>query len=318
MDCNCIFLSGIFESITSVRIFDALYTVSRAMLNDHYIRLGLLRATATMGLPGFYGNMCMLILPLILYLYECEKSKKYLLNIGLCLLAIIHSGSRSNILFSAFVIAVYFIFVLKDKDRRLLFFKNCLVIIIALSVFICLASAISPNLRYFYVGSGKSVLNEFGFEFDIAKDAPAGVKGYGRNPNGTVSRTRQFTGMYYAFGINPLFGLGSGAALRGDVQYYWHINDVTDKWIAVKSYDLGIVETFCDEGILGLAGILSLLFFMCLKSKHNKFYQLSLLSYLLAMLGTSNMFSFLMMYIIVYSIPLFIDNDTTIMKRLFM
>ena len=82
-------------------------------------------------------------------------------------------------------------------------------IIIALSVFICLASAISPNLRYFYVGSGKSVLNEFGFEFDIAKDAPAGVKDYGRNPNGTVSRTRQFTGMYYAFGINPLFGLGS-------------------------------------------------------------------------------------------------------------
>ena len=50
------------------------------------------------------------------------KIKKYLLSIGLCFLAIIHSGSRSNILFSAFVIAVYFIFVLKDKDRRLLFF----------------------------------------------------------------------------------------------------------------------------------------------------------------------------------------------------
>ena len=63
---SALFAIGILESYTRIRPFDSLYTVQREMLNEHYIRLGLYRATTSLGLPVFYGNMCIIILPLIL------------------------------------------------------------------------------------------------------------------------------------------------------------------------------------------------------------------------------------------------------------
>ncbi len=286
------FIIGIIESYTFIRPFDALYTVSRYALNEHYIRLGLLRATTTFGMPGMYANMCILILPLILYMYRNKFQKRYLLSAGLCLLAIIHAGSRSDLLYLIPILGVYFIFVLREKHDRLLFLKNLLLVLVSVVIFIFTISFVHPPARYYYAGTGKSLLNEFGFNFDLSDDIP---NGYGANSmRGSISRTRQFTGLLYTAKINPIFGLGSGAQNRGDVQYYWK-----NEWHVVKSYDLGIVEIYCNEGALGLVGVILLLSHFAILSKKKPKLQLLLFVYLLTTLNTINMFPFLLLYLII-------------------
>ena len=296
-----LFVIGIFESISGFRIFDYLHIVSRTMNNLSLVRLGLLRATTTMLMPGFYGNMCVMVMPLIFYLYEETKSFIYILASALAVLATVHSGSRSDIFFMVAVVVVYLLFVLKSSKRRITFCKNAIIVTGILLIFIIGAAAVSDNLRYFYVGSGKAVLNELGFDFDLNEGAPEGTGGYGNNRNGTISRTRQFTGMYYVAGINPIFGLGSGAQARGDVQYYWHFSDGADAWRAIKVYDMGIVEIFCDEGLIGLLGICFLFIYLIIKSKNNNFYMLLIFDYLLTTLNTANMIPFLMLFVILIS-----------------
>ena len=189
---------------------------------------------------------------------------------------------------------VYVIVVLKNKERRILFFKNAALICILVAGYMFVAGVCSPYLKYFYVGSIKSVLNEFGFDFDLSEGAPEGVTGFGSNPEGTTSRARQLSGIYYTARINPLFGLGSGAQNRGDVRYSWH-----GGWHLVKSYDLGIVEIFCDEGLCGLIGVCSILLFMVLKSKRKEFSKLLIFSYILSTISTANMYDFLMLFVII-------------------
>lgn len=294
-----LFIAGIYESISGYRLFDALYTISRNIYNLTYYRLGMLRAQTTLMAPAVYGNMCILVLPFILYLYENSKSKKYFGIVGLDFLAIVHSGTRSDIIFFGVVLVIYCIYVLKGKERRILFVKNCITIAAVLLAYMGIAGACSDNLRYYYVGSGKAVLNEVGFDFDLSEGAPDGVKGFGVNVNGSVSRTRQFTGMYYVAKINPLFGLGSGAQVRHQVQYYWQSPEGKNAWIIASQYDVGLVEIFCDEGLIGLMGICFLIFYMYRMSKGNKFLVLCIICYLLSTLGTGNMYNFLILYVII-------------------
>ena len=287
------FVIGILESLTFIRPFDALYTVSRHVMNEHYIRLGLLRATTTFGMPGMFGNMCLLVLPLILYLFNLHQQKRYLISIGLCILAIIHSGSRADILSLIILMLIYFIYVLRDKAFRLLFAKRTLIILSSLLIFSTLASIANPYYKFFYVGTAKSILNEVGFDFDIDSDAPDSNTEYGANSmRGSISRTRQLSGLIYTSRINPLFGLGSGAQNRKDVQYYW-----ANAWHKANTYDMGIVEIFCDEGILGLCGIIAIISSLYLLCKGNRNNFLFICAYLLSTLNTVNMFSFLFLYI---------------------
>ncbi len=297
-----LFVVGIFESFSGIRIFESLIIVSREMLNIKVTRLGLVRATTTMNMPGFYGNMCVLVLPLIFYLYEETKRPLYLMASALDVLATIHSGARADMFFMVAVTVVYLLFVLKSSKRRIVFCKNAIIVIGILLIYIIGASAVSDNLRYFYVGNGKAVLNEVGFNFDLSEGAPEDSGGIGGNPNGTASRTRQLTGMYYVATINPIFGMGSGAQMRGDVQYYWRYSNGRDAWSICYAYDLGIVEIFCDEGLIGLLGICSLFIYLIIKAKNNRFNLFLIFCYLLSTLSTANMIPFLMVYVILISI----------------
>ncbi len=295
-----LFVVGVIESIFSVKPFDALYTVRRNLYVLDYYRLGLRRAATTLYAPSVYGNMCILMMPLIMYLYETTRAKRYLVVAGLDVLAIIHSGSRADMFYLFLVAAVYLIIATKGKERRILFIKNSCIIAAVLLVYMSIASLCSANLRYYYVGTVKSILNEVGFDFDLDKGAPEGSGGYGSNSNGSMSRTRQFTGMYYVAKINPIFGMGSEAARRGDIKFYWHSERGSDKWVAAPAYDVGMVEIFCDEGLVGLLGICSLLIFMLLKSRRSWLHQLLLICYLLCSLSSGNMYTFLMMYVLLF------------------
>ncbi|SHJ71577.1 O-antigen ligase family protein [Pseudobutyrivibrio xylanivorans] len=297
-----LFVIGIIESFTFFRPFDALYTSLRAMLNDHYVRLGLLRSTTTMGLPGFYGNMCVLILVLILFLYNLTNEKKYILIIPLNILAIIHSGSRSDEIFIFFVLGLYTLLFCLKKERIIRLLKNTILVIALITIFILPFMICSPKYRYFYEGNAKSILMEFGADFDLNEEAPEGIEGYGTNyAAGSKSRIVQFTGITYTIDKNPFFGLGSGADMRNDLHYYWN-----NTWYICHSYDVGIVEIICEEGILGLIAHIALFIYIMLISinlwKQNKlvskYFILYMLTYLVTTLSTANMYSFLILLVI--------------------
>lgn len=295
-----LFVLGIVESFTHYKLFDGLYTVSRPMLNDVYIRLGFLRSVTTMGLPNFYGNMCVLVTPFIIYLLRITNEKKYTLILFLNVLAIIHSGCRSDILFFFFIILICVLFIYRTKEERISFAKSISIVLIMLFIWIITLSSVNESCRYYYSGTGKSILNLAGFDFDLNANAPDGTNGYGDNSDAVYSRTFQLSAIDYTLSVTPLFGLGSGCENRGDIQYLYN-----GKWRQGNGFDLGIVEIICSEGLIGLLGYLSLfLFFVIaiinLKSSKTicTHMQLDLalllvLSYILCIFSTSNMPHFL-------------------------
>ena len=297
------FIMGILESITFFRPFDYLYTVSRYMLNDHYIRLGFLRATTTFGIPNFYGNMCILVLPLILFLYNKYSQNRYILMVVLVFFAIIHSGCRSDIIFFIFIVLIYFIFLCRGIQRKKKFLKHLFFTFILIILIISSLSFISPYYKYFYLGTVKSVLNEFGFSFNLNENVPAGVIGYGANSiNATHSRLFQLSGILYALKINLFFGLGAGAEQRNEIMYY-----STNVWKSVPTFDMGYVQIIIKEGLIGFMGYISLFYFMIKKtftkqqvlSTYSKNLIIILVTtYLLCMLSSANMYSILLLYII--------------------
>ena len=296
-----LFIVGIYESFTFSRPFANLFTVSRSLYYDYYVRLGLLRSTTTFTMSNFYGNMCLLVTPLIFFLHQVTGQRKYLLIILLDILAIIHSGCRSDMLFFIFIALLYILSSLKNNGQFNNIVKNASIIGIILVAWTSLLSIISVNYRYFYLGTLKSLLNVIGFNFDLNANAPNGTGGYGTNELGVGSRTFQFSGIKYALSQNPLFGLGTGCQIRGDIQYFY-----LGKWRAIRTIDMGIVEILCSEGIIGLIGYAFLFSFIILvliqiiKQKtilkdELVMIILMVLSYLLSTLSTSNMMPFLIL-----------------------
>lgn len=296
-----VFILGIFESITSVKtITYALYTVQRPMWNDEFYRLGILRATSTLGLANYFGNSCILCLPLIFYLYDKLRQKRYLVAVVVTILAIIHSGCRSDLYFFFLIVFIYFIRVFRDKERLKLFLKNTLYIGVSTFVIIFLLAVYNPTLANYYSGLTGLVFNEFNPNFDEYKAAEVTEV----IDRGSHSRLMQFTGLYHVATISPLTGLGSGAELRGEIQYYT-TDDMSEfkGWNTFYSYDVGIVEIFCNEGLLGLIGVIMLLLFLYIDSKKARIfpYRILLPVYLMCTLSTSNMFEYIFLYIIIFS-----------------
>ena len=296
------FVIGIFESVTFVRPFDALYTVGKEVINEHYVRLGLLRATTTFGMPGLYANMCVLILPIIIYVYNMYHKKRYLASIWLCILALIHTGSRADYFYLPIIFGVYILFLFKEKGKLILFIRNTAIIVVTLFLFIGTNCAGNPYFRYFYIGTGKSILNEVGFDFDLNEGAPEGIDGYGANDKaassiqgGTGSRKVQLTSIGYTLQKAPLFGFGAGAIDRKELKCYF-----AGEWRPYPAIDVGIVEAITYEGILGLIGVTLAIVSMFLLARGNKDRLILGIVYLLTTLNTVNMYAFLFLFIALF------------------
>jgi len=296
-----VFFIGISESFTSQRIIaDSLYTVDREIINDYYLRFGLVRATATLGLANYFGNACVLIFPLILYLYNKLHQKRYLVAITVTIFAIIHSGCRSDMLFLLVITLFYFIHIYSSKERLKAFTKNSACIISSSIIIIIFLSIISPAMAYYYKGMARLISNEL-----VQRDEKYESLEVNENiGTGSGTRIMQFSGLYYVAFINPITGLGAGAEVRGDIKYYANDNwGAAEGWNTYYSYDVGIVETFCNEGILGLTGLIMLLLFLFIDSKRSGVfaYRLLLPTYILCTLSTSNMFAYIFVYMILFS-----------------
>ena len=105
------------------------------------------------------------------------------------------------------------------------------------------------------------------------------------------------SGLKYTAMNKPVFGFGSGAQDRGDIQYYWN-----DGWLVINTYDLGVVQIFCDEGLIGLLGVALLLVFLLIDAKHsrNYTYLLCIVVFSLSTLSSICMFQFLFTYYIIF------------------
>ncbi len=287
------YLLGIFESFSFIRITNNLYTINRYALNDWYVRMGLLRATVTLGLPGVFGNMCALMIPAILYMYYRTFQKRYIIILALNIMACIHSGTRSSLIFLLAIYAISSVPFIKSHRMRE-YFKTTFAAFFSVFLIICILSIANKNLSYYYSTSGKAILNTIGFDFDLNSGAPNGIKGYGRNEDGNMSRLVQLSGLKYAASVNPLFGLGSKAQIRNEVCYY-----MNGRWKFFSTYDLGYVQEFMDEGIIGSIGFICLFIALFYLSSSKKcgdaryFLTISLVSYLICMLGTANMYYYL-------------------------
>ncbi len=297
-----LFVIGIFESFTFIRPFDSLYTVSRFLLNDHYIRLGMLRATTTMGIPNYFGNICLLILPIALFFYQQYKLKRYLLIVFLDYYAMIHSGCRSIMFFSFFVLILFFIIFCRTKSERIVFMKNFFLIAFLITIIATLLSVGNERYRYYYTGTVKSLLNEIGFNFDLSANAPDGIEGYGQNElSGSQSRFEQLSGISYTINKSPLFGFGTGAQKRNEVMYY-----ALGKWVYADKYDIALFEIVANEGIVGLIGYIMLFVAMIyelllLRNNEKKYYSIliiEIIAYLFTTLCTINMSPILMIIVI--------------------
>ena len=300
-----LFFLGVLESFTFVRPFDQLYTVSRDMLNIYYVRLGLLRSTTTMAIPNRFGNMCVMVLPMILYLYESTGKKLYFLSLFLNVMAIIHSGCRSDMIFFVAICFIYFVWVIRTRNRRKDFLIHSCILVLTVVVFAGALSFASKEAGYYYSGTVKSLLNEVGFNYDLSEDAPSEGSGYGNNQSGgSVSRIRQFTGIEYALSQNPLFGLGSGAQVRKQVKYF-----MFGDWYEVPTIDVGLVEILMTEGITGFIGycclILAVIIVLIRKKTcpSQRFCSLLAFSYLLCTLSTANMPEFMMVITMIILFP---------------
>lgn len=296
-----IFTIGISESLTSSKIItQSLYTVHRLMWNDSYYRLGVLRSTSTLGLANYFGNACILVLPLIIYLYSRLNQKRYLLAIIITILAIIHSGCRSDLFFLIALTVMYFLHLFKSRERINHYIKAAVFIASSTAAIILIFSLSSPTMANYYKGMGGLLSNEFKNE-----DLTYGISTYDvSNGTGSSSRLMQFSGLYYVATKSPVIGLGSGAEIRGDVKYYVNESWGSEKgWNTIYSYDVGIVEIFCNEGILGLIGVVMLLAFLFNDSKKSGIftYRLLLPTYLMCTLSTSNMLTYIFVYIIIFS-----------------
>ncbi len=289
-----LFIIGICEGIFSITPFDALYTVSRTILNDHYVRLGLNRAVTTMGLANYYGNFCLMMTPLIYYLLKKTHERKYIVALFLDFLAMIHSGCRSDLIFFGFVTFIYLILTVLRREDIGFFLRALAVFLVGITLYSVIACSCNERLNYYYTGTAKAVLNTFGFKFDYNANSPEGVSGYGNNERGVLSRTAQISGISYVLGKEPIFGLGRGCQIRKELRYFYE-----GKWRVSRTMDMGIVEVICTEGLLGLLAYILLFgsyILILLKQRNRRDLPLDFTTYcmmpfiyLLCTLSTANM-----------------------------
>ena len=228
---------AIISSLLGENLFYKLNTVSRTMLMARYSRLGFIRAEAGFGHPVYYGTYNVVMIPIIMYLIENtqnRKTLKYILCLGLDILALIFSNSRGSIL----VFAVMLIYMLSSKNTKSLRKYFCFVIIAVIGIVFLFI--VKPEMMNFFKNIYVSLINVFSSE-------TTQLDNYGRNSSGLKSRTMQLSEITWTLMHNPLMGFGPAAHTRGLIKF---INGIGE-WQVIETLDVGYIAIFCQFGIIG-------------------------------------------------------------------
>lgn len=232
---------SIFSVVTGNNLFYLLKTVSRSMLMASTTRMGIVRAEAGFGHPVYYGVYCSLMLPLTYYLFELTRKKIFVIICLLNTVALVLTESRGSIASLGILLIVALIRM--NKNRRWKLIKGILAVI-SMVVIVIMFNPEIANQFLLILQSMIAILNR-----DIV------IENFGGNSStGLSSRLIQFTGIWWTFMENAVFGLGASCHTRGTLSYY---KEETG-WFAVSTIDNGFVGYLVQEGILGIAGFLML------------------------------------------------------------
>ena len=239
---SVIFVVGIIQSLSGVNLAYFLNTVHRTMLQTNGFRLGFTRAEASFGHPVYFGEFCVLLMPIISYLYDYTGKKKYMIALCLDLVALVLSNARGAILPGAIILVV--MIMRKSKKAKIRYVGIGVIGILSL----ILLSFLIPSLGEILKTIINSILNIFGANIDLGSN-------YGGNTSGLESRTSQLTGITWVI-MNgaALFGFGPDAHMRGLVSYYFN-----SRWNNLQTIDVGYVGFFLCEGVIGTIGQLTLI-----------------------------------------------------------
>lgn len=233
-------------------LFYSLNTVSRNVLMESTVRMGIIRAEATFGHPVYYAMYCALIIPLALYMWQNERRRWNGCILGLNIVAAFLTESRGTIVVLLALLLV-FILITDKKTRNKIFCAGC--VIACLAVFVSFAV---PTVSQQFTNIIKSIIIAFG-------DSGETIENFGGNSStGLSSRMIQLSGISWMLIHNAVFGLGASCHTRGKLSY--RINGV---WQVRDTIDNGYVGYFVEEGLLGGIACFSL-FYSLLKSSWKK------------------------------------------------
>jgi hypothetical protein len=237
-----VLMVGIFQSITGINLFSYLNRVNREMLDISGTRLGFVRANASFGHPVYFGQFCVLLLPLISFMYDNSRKTKYLCFLVIDIVALILSNSRGAIIPGIIIVIV--MVLQKERNIRWRYTSRGIVGFVFFAMISLIVTPIG-NTVFMII---KSILNTFGASFILDE--------YGGNESGLDSRALQLSGISWIILNEAIwFGLGPNAHLRGLVSYFF-----LGRWQSLPTIDVGYIGFFLFEGIVGSIGYLTLIF----------------------------------------------------------
>lgn len=277
--------------VLGINPFHYLNTVQRYCLMTQEIRLGMLRAAAGFGHPVYYGAFCVVVLPLVMYFLEHseKRAEKYMYSLcfSMNVVGMVLSNARGAMVAFAFLLLVCVTTsILKKTFKK--FFKTYAPVALQAILILAFVSALSPVGLNFLIEYLVSIV-----KIVFPGSSLQATVEYGNNPNGTLSRVKQLSGILYTLRNKPLFGFGSNAHTKGLLVYEFQ----PGKWYPSFTVDVGIVAVIGQYGIVGLIGYLgkwgSLFKTTLVKKKSSNplmnCFGLSLLTYLVCLLSISSL-----------------------------
>lgn len=299
LSCMALSLIGIIQTIFEYDPTSVLALVPTRYDDSLTLRMGIIRAFGTSNAIVF-GCYCAFMAMLIFYRLERTGKQRYALVLGLTIVAMICTLSRSSWLCALGIAGLIFVFRPKKFVKRIWTSVVCTVLICAI---LCLC-----NAQFFaaITETGKSSLNTVLSVLHI--NIPGNVAGsdtgtdedsdkndlqieisdeFGENRNNpTRSRMVEWTAVSYMIDEGyALFGYGYNAFLRGRLHYFY---PQFGFWTTATTLDVGLISTITTSGFVGFAALLLLLGYVfvvafCRRGNKGSFSFYKLMLYMIPM-----------------------------------
>ena len=269
LSCVALSLIGIIQTIFEYDLSSVLMLVPTRYDDSLTLRMGIIRAFGTSN-AIIYGCYCAFMAVLIFYRLERTGKQRYAFALGLDIVAMICTLSRSSWLCAVGIFGLIFICRPKKFTKRIWTSMACAILI---CISLCL---VNTNFQAAITETGKSSINAVLSTLHIqlpnnsdtnSENEPNEDKNnpqfeiseeFGDNANNpTRSRMVEWTSVTYM--VNEgygLFGYGYNAFLRGKLHYLY---PQFGFWTVAGTLDVGLLAIITESGFVGLLAHLALL-----------------------------------------------------------
>ena len=245
---------GIISVLQTVLKLDV--TTAMAVVQDRVVeaitnRMNTVRAFGTTNAIK-NGCYCAFMCLIIMFMFEKKRKKRYIIFLGVNLIALVCTMTRSAILALGIVLVAMVII----RNRH--FIRTYISYILLALGGVVAVFIMKPSLFAGVIEVAKSVLNVIGFDFELSSDF-----GFNAN-NASYSRMVQWSAVYYMIKEGyGFFGYGYNAFLNGRLFYFFK---QFGKWTKADALDTGFVGLAVDGGIVGLINNIGLWIGICISS----------------------------------------------------